>query len=408
MTHSLRPRRSALLLAAMTVVMSLLLRTAATASLPPAASEELLSASPQPVVAWASADTSAGLELRSPDRDQRDSPRLEPTGMPASLLSITRIAQAVNVNGWPLDFSNTSLPPEPIPATWDIHYTFLITNVSNSVVTNVVVTDVKDRNTYYHESLPRYSSRIDENTFVWRVGTLQPSERYTILFIVSTGPSVAGKVMQNTATLDSDQTDPITRVCYTLMGPIPQTPYPGVTYTRTQVPTETPTLTSTVTRTPTEIPGGGATIRLAPAQRTVLAGQSFDEQVIVEAGELEVAAADVFLNVDPQRLEIVSISDGSQLEILVKHVDPATGQISIGAGNLGPPVTGTFELATLHLRAKQAAQLGTTNVTFSLIGARRTVLKDELDHNLLAEAYGAAVDIVAGTLFRVFLPIMVR
>jgi len=326
-----------------------------------------------------------------------------------STATATRTATTVfSANGSPLDFTNTSLPAEPIPATWDIHYTFLITNLTDSVLTNVVVTDVKDPNTYYHESLPRYSNRVDENTFVWHVGTLQPRERYTILFIVSTGPSVAGKVMQNTATVDSDQSGPITKICHTLMGPIPQTPYPGVTYTPTQVQTSTPTTTPTLTPTRTEIPGGGATIRLTPGERTILAGQSFDEQILVEAGALQVAAADVFLNVDPQRLEIVSISDGSELEILFKNFDPQSGQVDIGAGNLGPPVSGTFELATLHLRAKETVQVGTTNITFSLAGGRRTVLKDELDHNLLSEAQNAAVHVAAGALFRVFLPVMVR
>jgi hypothetical protein len=214
--------------------------------------------------------------------------------------------------------------------------------------------------------------------------------------------------MQNTATVESDQSDPITRVCHTLVGPVPQTPYPGVTYTPTQVPTYTPTTTPTVTPTRTEIPGGGATIRLLPAGRNVVAGLHFDEQIIVEAGTLQVAAADVFLEVNPQQLEIVGISDGSQLEILYKHFDSASGSIDIGAGNLGPPVTGTFELATLRLRTRQTAQLGTTSVAFSLGGSRRTVLKDELDHNLLAEAHNASIDIVAGTLTRVFLPIIVR
>jgi hypothetical protein len=380
MTQFLHLRRSALLLGAMTLTMSLLLRSVATASLPRAAAEEPPSAFPATLVVPAVADTPPQLGTLRPD----------------------------SIDESPLVFSNTSLPPEPVPATWDIHYTFLITNVSDSVVTNVVVTDVKDRNTYYHESLPRYSNRLDENTFVWNVGDLQPGVPYTILFIVSTGPSVAGKVMQNTATVDSDQSDPITKVCYTLMGPIPQTPYPGVTYTPTQVPTLTATPTPTVTSTPTEIPGGGATIRLAPGQRTVMAGQSFDEQIVVEASALQVAAADVFVDVDSQQLEIVGISDGSQLEILVKHFDPATGHIDIGAGNLGPPVTGTFELATLHLRVRQTAQVGTTSVAFSLTGARRTVLKDELDHNLLSGAYGAAIDIAAGAVVRAFLPIMLR
>ncbi len=353
--------------------------------------------------------TSSPTLTTSPTATPTSSPTPTTLSTATSTATATRTATTVfSFNGSPLVFSNTALPAEPIPATWDIHYTFLITNISDSVVTNVVVTDVKDRNTYYHESLPHYSNRVDENTFIWNVGSLQPGERYTILFIVSTGPSVAGRVMVNTATVDSAQSDPITKVCYTLMGPIPQTPYPGVTYTPTRVSTSSPTATPTLTPTPTVIPGGGAAIRLAPAQRTVLAGQTFDEQIVVEAGALQVAAADVFLDVDPQQLEVVSISDGSQLEILFKQADPATGHISIGAGTLGPAVAGTFELATLHLRARQTAQLGTTNLTFSVAGVRRTVLKDELDHNLLGQAYGAAVDVVSSALFRVFLPIMVR
>jgi hypothetical protein len=391
MTQSLRQRRTVLLLAALTIMIPLLLRTVALASYPDASR-------PQPLP-----DPGEAVVVALPDISPGNALATARTPLPG-----ISVSEAQAVDGSPLVFENIASPLEPVPATWDIHYAFVMTNVSDSVLTNVVVTTVKDRNTYYHESLPLYDNRIDENTFVWYVGDLQPGVRFTVLFIVSTGPSVAGRVMQNTATIDCDQTDPITDVCYTLMGPIPQTPYPGVTYTPTQVPTSTPTETPTPTLTPTEIPGGGATIRLAPAQRTVLSGQSFDEQVIVEAGAAQVAAADVFLNMDPQKLEIVGITDGSGLEILFKAFDPATGQIDIGAGNLGAPVSGTFELATLHLRAKETAQLGTTSVTFSLTGARRTVLKDELDHNLLSQARDANVDIVAGTGFRVFLPIMVR
>lgn len=310
---------------------------------------------------------------------------------------------------------------EPVPATWDIHYEIYITNTAAISCTNVVVTDTKDSRTYFHTCDPDYDQQIGNDTFVWRLGTLGPGASRRILFNVSTGASLAGQTVHNQATVDSDQSAPLTVVCHTRIGPVPQpsptnTLPPTPTSTRTATPTATQT--SVPTATPTTAPSGTVHLRLDPATPAVTFGQYFDERVMVEAGTQPVAAADAFIDFDPRYLEVISIADGSGLDILLKGYDNGTGQINIGAGNLSVPVQGTFVLVTLHMRAKEGMGTLATDIVFSLSGSRRTTVKDESDHNVLAQAHNARVSISELTptptatstprFYRLYLPIVMR
>jgi len=296
----------------------------------------------------------------------------------------------------PLALTKLSRPADPVPATWNIHYEIHITNTSTIACTNVVVTDTKDSRTYYVSSNPVYNQRIGENVFVWRLGSLAPGEHRKIEFIVSTGPSLAFQTVYNQATVDSEQSDPFSVVRSTRIGPMP-TPTRTLTPLPTHTSTATPTPTASATPTPSPTPAGSVRLRIEPFGRIVAFGQSFDEQVVIEAGAQPVAVADVFIDFEPQHVEVLGISDGSGLSILAKDYDNAKGQIDIGAGNLGPPAQGTFVLVTLHMRAKEGTQPVATGLDFSFAGLRTTVLKDTEAHNVLGQAQDGVVLVMEAT-----------
>jgi hypothetical protein len=145
---------------------------------------------------------------------------------------------------------------EPVPATWDIHYSLIVRNGCDFDCTNIEVTDTKDPRTYYRESQPPYDNLIGQHTFVWNFGTLEPGQQRTALLRVATGPSLANQTVHNEATVDSDQTEAMTVVRDTRMGHVPQTRTPWASPTPTSTATPTPTPTPTNTSTPTPAPGG--------------------------------------------------------------------------------------------------------------------------------------------------------
>ena len=298
------------------------------------------------------------------------------------------------------------MPDDPVPATWNIHYVLHIDNVSTITCTNVVVTDTKDARTYYDESLPGFTDRLSEDTFTWHVGSIGPGQRRTILLIVTTGPSLAGRTVRNRAWVSSDQSPSVSATRDTRVGPPPATNTPMPTHTAT--PTSTPTATATATRS------SDVRLRLEPDSATVGMGQPFTQLVVVEAGAQAVAAADVFIDFDPSYVEVTGMEGGTALTLLSGTYDGVTGHIDIGAGNLGTPVGGTFTLATLHMRALGGSASVNTALTFSLSPPRRTTLKDEADRDVLGILQNASLLLAAQTptatprAFEQYLPLMVH
>ncbi len=137
-------------------------------------------------------------------------------------------------------------------------------------------------------------------------------------------------------------------------------------------------------------------ISIQPASTAVRVGDEFDLDVRVDAGATGVAAADVFINFDPDELEVLEIADGQPLTMLAKLYDNGAGTVDIGAGTLGTPATGSFVLAKLHLRAKASTQGNLTLVAFSLTAPRQTVVKDADDHNILGTSSNGTIRIDTG------------
>ena len=304
----------------------------------------------------------------------------------------------------PLLLTKMALPIEPVPATWDVHYTLIINNTTSELATNVVVSDTKDSRTYYHESFPPFSERIGEDTFVWRVGDLGPGEELSILFNVSTGPSLANQTVRNEATLDSDQSDPLTVERYTRMGPVPPAATPEATGT------QMPTATATSTRE------AGVHVYLEPSSSMVAAGQSFDVDIKIDAAGQPVDGAEVHLDFHPLYLQVVDsgnapageIKSSGVLDIAIQnHVDNAVGQIDFAAGTFTSPPTGSYVLATIRFRALASTDGQSTPLTVVQELPRKTDLMYR-GESVLAQADGGEVFIAAPSSYPVYLPLLIQ
>ncbi len=327
------------------------------------------------------APTSTSTRTSTPTRTSTATATPTRTSTPIPMLSLEKVSQ----------------PADPIPATWDVHYILRVTNTSLVVCQNVILTDTKDSRTYFRSAWPSISQQVGNDTFVWRLGDLAPSQQRVIEFNVTTGPSLAGKVITNSLTVSSDQSARFTIYHNTQMGPVP---VPTVTALPTGTPSPTatePAPTATSTPTATQVAAGSVGLRFSPSTRTVAFGEEFDEQIIVDAGLQPVVAADVFVNFDASVVEVTGITDGSSLDVLVKLVDPVAGHVDIGAGNLGAPAQGSLVLATLHLRSLDGTGNVQTKLEFAFSGTRLTVVRDESNANVLGLAEDAVVDISTST-----------
>jgi hypothetical protein len=295
-------------------------------------------------------------------------------------------------------------PLEPVPATWDIHYSLVVRNGCSLDCTSVVVTDTKDSRTYYRDSAPLYDDRTGEDTFIWHLGDLAAGQQQTVLLEVVTGPSLANQTVRNEATVDSDQTQPLTVVRETQMGPMPPAATPTLSPTPTHTATPTPSPTATPTATPEVVPV--VELRLDPPSSTVTEGELFDLAIRVDAGSQPVDGAEVHLDFDPVYLQVVDANGdpASDIEnsgvlstLILNQASNTTGQIDFATGILqGELPSGTFLLATLHLRALNDTGSDTTSLTFVTQAPRQTNVTHG-GNSVLAQVHNAAVRISAVT-----------
>ncbi len=324
-----------------------------------------------------------------------------PTATATRTATPTQTATATATPVPPLALYKLALPIEPVPATWDVHYTLIVTNTSTSVCSNVTITDTKDSRTYYSGSSPLYDDQIDDNTFVWHLDDLQPGEQRSVLFLVSTGPSLAGQTVHNVAVASCDQSPPVTAYRDTRIGPLPLTDTPLPTWTGT--PTSTPITTLTPTATPTL--GSGVDLRIAPLLSTVAEGTVFPVQIVVDAGSQRVDAVEVHLDFDPSYLQVVdaagnpssTIIDGTALGARIQNLaNNATGTIDYAAGTFDAPVNGTFVLASMYLRALRDTAGGSTPLHFVLELPRKTDVQYSA-RSVLRQVFDGAIRIQRGT-----------
>lgn len=341
---------------------------------------------PSPTATQSSTGTVTPAETQTPTTTLEPQDTGTPTHTPIPLLQLTKLA----------------LPIEPVPATWDVHYTLILKNTTSELATNVVVSDTKDSRTYYHESFPPFDERIGEDTFVWHVGDLAPGEQLSILFNVYTGPSLANQTVRNEATLDSDQSDPITVERYTRIGPVPPEATPA------QTRTETPTATATSTHE------AGVHIHLDPSSSIAAAGQSFDVDILINAGGQPVDGAEVHLDFHPSYLQVVDGSNHPAGEIqssgvmdigIQNYVDNAAGHVDFAAGTFTSPPTGSYVLATIRFKALASTGGHSTPLTLVTELPRKTDLMYR-GQSVLAQAHDGDVLISSLSSFAVYLPLL--
>jgi hypothetical protein len=113
-------------------------------------------------------------------------------------------------------------------------------------------------------------------------------------------------------------------------------------------------------------PAGTVNIRISPAATTVPVGNTFNIDLMVDAGSQSVDAVDAFLDFNPTYLQVIGITpDLTALPtLLANSFDNTLGRIAYSAGKLvGGPVTGTFRVASIQFQA--IAQTAGTGLTFA-------------------------------------------
>ncbi|MGC1375586.1 MAG: DNRLRE domain-containing protein [Anaerolineales bacterium] len=128
------------------------------------------------------------------------------------------------------------------------------------------------------------------------------------------------------------------------------TPTANATSTATLPSTPTPTATNTMT----PAPAGSVVLAIVPAATTVNIGQSFSLTVQVQAGSQQVDGAAAYLNFDPAYLQVVSMSSGTTLPVVIQNsYDNTAGRIDYAAGKLSSPYpSGSFTLVTINFTAR--------------------------------------------------------
>jgi len=187
---------------------------------------------------------------------------------------------------------------------------------------------------------------------------------------------------------------PRLKVTY-LLGPLP-TSTPTISLT----PTVTPWQTWTPTRTPTpSATPGDVYIRIVPNNRTVLVGEVFTLDVMIEAPVQPVDSAAVYIDYDPVFLIVVDefgnptnqVIPGPALPaVFQNNADNGLGDVNYVAGAALPPVpppVGTFLVATIRFKAL-AQNAGGTGVTFVFNPPRRTLTLYEGVLNLRGHTNG--------------------
>jgi hypothetical protein len=155
---------------------------------------------------------------------------------------------------------------------------------------------------------------------------------------------------------------------------------------------------------------GRVDLTLATATQSLILGDTFDVVIQAQSGIQDVVGADVFLNFDSSRLEVVDvdnatagiqISGGATLAtVLWNSANNSSGHIDYSAGKFSSFPKGTFTIATVRFRV-----LGTTSadteVTFSTSPDRPTKIvgdtkATDVTGTLTGSAYALIAPVIPG------------
>ena len=172
-----------------------------------------------------------------------------------------------------------------------------------------------------------------------------------------------------------------------------ETPTPSPTSTETptltpmssHTPTATLMPTSTPTATLTPVPAGSTRLLLVPASTTRIIGETFLVTLQAESGIVPVDTVDAYLDFNATKLEVVTaagqlatsveVDPASGLVATANTVDNTLGRVNLSATKFGAPFpTGTFTLATIRFRTKDASGGAPSTLTLAGTSPRRSDL----------------------------------
>ncbi len=126
----------------------------------------------------------------------------------------------------------------------------------------------------------------------------------------------------------------------------------------------------------------GVQVGITPHMTEVAPGDVFSVDVLVDAGSQPVDGAEVYLDYDPSRLQVVDatgssadhVENGAALDVVLRnHVDNAAGRIDFAAGTFSAtPPSGTFALLTIRLKALSLTGSPSTALSFVHEPPRKT------------------------------------
>ncbi|MGD1994483.1 MAG: hypothetical protein PVI59_14915, partial [Anaerolineae bacterium] len=103
---------------------------------------------------------------------------------------------------------STAASPDPVPVAGTLVYTLTYENTWSESLTGAVVTDHLDANVTFLDASPAPAGGLPDAPY-WSLGTLAEFESGEIIITVTVNsPLPGGTVLTNTATIDSDETDP--------------------------------------------------------------------------------------------------------------------------------------------------------------------------------------------------------
>ncbi len=114
---------------------------------------------------------------------------------------------------------------------------------------------------------------------------------------------------------------------------------------------------------------------IQPAEVNTSVARAFSVDVLVQLNNQPVDGAEMHLNFDPTVLEVVAVTPGNTLDLILSpqpYFDNILGQVNYAAGSLTNHPTATFTLATIEFRSKAAAV--STPLGFQLDAPRKSVI----------------------------------
>jgi hypothetical protein len=138
---------------------------------------------------------------------------------------------------------------------------------------------------------------------------------------------------------------------------------------------------------------GEVDLSLLPASQTVQAGSSFNVDVQIKCNGQEVDGLEVFLDFNPEYLEVQTVMAGNTLGVLQKTYDNLQGTLDYAAFNLTPPwPSNTFVLASITFKTKSNNNSVTTPLNFHITETRITMV-DFGGENVSGSMNGATVTV---------------